>query len=147
MAKLPFAVMLVSGALFSAPSCATRSHPLEVHPLRVEVRPASGEEVALLVKVGDGLQLSARAQGLGTKDRRLLEFTAPGSLDIVGSEGDLELSAADTTQRFVMTVKREVAGVTRELLETQGQWAIIRMRDGKMKVETESMTMREVRTP
>ncbi len=39
------------------------------------------------------------------------------------------------------------AGVTRELVETQGQRAVIRMRDGKMKVEAESMTMREVRAP
>lgn len=140
MRKLPFAMLLPSSALLVV-SCVSRQQQF-----RVDIRPASGEQVALLVKGGDGLRLSAQAYGLGTKSRRLVEFTAPGTLEIAGGEGDLELSTADTAQRFLMIVKREVGGVTREL-ETQGQRAVIRMRDGKMKVEAESMTTREVRAP
>jgi hypothetical protein len=140
MKELPL-VLLVANAAFLVVSCASRPHPL-----RVEIRPASGEQVALRVKGGDGLQLNVQAYGLGTKDRRLVEFTAPGTLEITGGEGELELSAADTAQRFILIVKRDAAGVTREL-ETRGPRATIRLRDGKMQIEAESMTMREVRAP
>jgi hypothetical protein len=138
--KLPFAVLL-AGAAFLGVSCASRPHPQ-----RVEVRPASGAQVALLVKVGGGLQLHVQAEGFGMNDRRLVELTAPGTLQITGGEGELELSTADTAQRFILIVKRDAAGVTRQL-ETLGQLAVIRMRGGKMEVEAESMSMREVRAP
>src|SRR5688572_1394684 len=104
MGKLPVAILL-AGAAFPVLSCASGPHPLTV-----EIRPASGEQVALLVKGGNGLQLSARASGLATKDRRLVEFTAPGTLEITGGEGELELSAADTAQHFILIVKRDAAG-------------------------------------
>ena len=140
MREHPFA-LLVAGGAFLVASCASRPHPL-----RVEVRPASGEHVALLVKVGDGLHLNAQSDGFAMKDRRLIEFTAPGTLEITGGGGDLELSAADTAQRFILVVRRHAAGVGPEF-ETRGPRATIRLRDGKMQIEAESMTMREGRAP
>ena len=140
MKELPFA-LLVAGAAFLVASCASRPHPW-----RVEIRPVSGQQVALLVKGGAGLQFNAQAEALAMKDRRLLELTAPGTLEITGGEGELEFSAADPAQRFILIVKRDTAGVTRQL-ETLGPRAVIGMRDGKMRIEGESMTMREVRAP
>lgn len=140
MKELPFA-LLVAGAAFLVASCTSRPHPW-----RVEIRPVTGQHVALLVKGGAGLQFNAQADALGMKDRLLVQFTAPGTLVITGGEGELELSAADTAQRFVLIVKRDTAGVTRQL-ETLGQRAVIGMRDGKLKIAGESMSVREVRAP
>jgi hypothetical protein len=49
-------------------------------------------------------------------------------------------------QRFLLIVKSEVAGITREL-ETCGQWAVIRVHDGQVTIHGEAMTMRDIRAP
>jgi hypothetical protein len=139
MAKPSFAVAFTGAGLLVLGACVARPHT-------VEIRPASGEEVEVSIRGGDSLQFRANATGLRTDARRIVAFTAPGTLEITAGEGELELSTADTAQRFLLIVKREVAGVTHEL-ETRGQWAVIRVQDGQVKIQSEAMTMREVRAP
>src|SRR5688572_24464371 len=115
-------------------------------PFMVEIRPATGEEVVLRVEGGDGIHLRASAAGFRLQGKRLAEFVAPGTLEITGGEGELELHSADPRAGFILSFKREAGGVSREF-EARGQRATIRVRGGEVTVEAETMIMREPRAP
>jgi hypothetical protein len=139
-AKLVFAVLLAGAGCLVPPS--TRSLPLVV-----DVRPATGEQAVLRVDGGEGLRTRVTAAGLRLDaGGRLAEFVAPGTLEIIGGEGELELSSAAPGPGFVLGFKRGVAGVRREL-EARGQHAVIRVRGGQVSIEAETMNMREIRAP
>jgi hypothetical protein len=139
MEKLLFAVLVAGVGLIGPQS------PVSL-PLVIEVRAATGERVVLRVNGGDGVDLLANAAGLRTEGRRLTEFVAPGTLEIRGGEGELELNSAHPRTDFVLVFKRGTAGVTREF-ETRGQHAVIRVRGSEVTVSGETITMREVRSP
>jgi hypothetical protein len=139
MGKLVFAVLLAGAGLLVPPA------PKSL-PLVVEVRPVTGEQVVLRVDRSDSLQILVSADGLRMEGRRLVEFVAPGTLEITGGEGELQLHSADPGAGFVLSFKREAAGVVREL-EARGSRATIRVRGGEVTVDAENMIMREVRAP
>jgi hypothetical protein len=66
--------------------------------------------------------------------------------EITAGEGELELQSAGLGGDFVLSFKRETAGVVREF-EARGQRAAIRVRRGGVTVDAENMIMREVRAP
>ena len=139
MGKLVLTVLLAAAGLFVPPPPASM-------PFVVEVRPATGEQVVLRVDRGDSLHLRASAAGLSLRGRRLAEFVAPGTLEITGGEGELELHSADPRADFILSFKREAGGVSREF-EARGQRAVIRVHRGEVTVEAETMIMREARAP
>lgn len=139
MGKLLFAVLLAAVGLLGPQSSASL-------PLVIEVRPATGERVVLRVNGAESVHLLANAAGLRTEGKRLTEFVAPGTLEITGGEGELELHSADPRTDFVLAVKRGTGANTREL-ETRGQHAVIRVRGSEVTISGEIMTMREVRSP
>ena len=138
MRKLVFAVLLAGACVLVPPAP-------ESLPFVVEVRPATGERVVLRVERSDGLHVLASADGLRTEGKRLVELVAPGRLEITGVEGELQLQSAEPGSDFVLTFKREAAGVVHEL--GRGQRATIRVRRGQVTVDAENVTMREVRAP
>lgn len=138
MRKLLFGVLLAGACVLVPP--AARSLPFVV-----EVRPATGERVVLRVERSGSLHVLASADGLRTEGKRLVELVAPGRLEITGGEGELQLQSAEPGSDFVLTFKREAAGVVSEL--GRGQRATIRVRRGQVTVAAESVTMREVRAP
>jgi hypothetical protein len=139
MGKLVFAVLLAGAGLLVPPA------PKSL-PLVVEVRPVTGEQVVLRVDRSDSLQILVSAAGLRMEGRRLVELVAPGTLEITGGEGELQLHSADLAASFVLSFKRETAGVVREF-EARGRRATIRVRGGEVTVDAENMIMREVRAP
>jgi hypothetical protein len=139
MGKLVFAVLLAGAGLLVPPA------PKSL-PFVVEVRPATGERVVLRVDRSDSLHVLASADGLRTEGKRLVELVAPGRLEITAGEGELQLQSADPSAGFVLSFKRETAGVVREF-EARGERATIRVRGSDVTVDAESMIMREVRAP
>jgi hypothetical protein len=138
MGKLVLAVLLAGAGLLVPPA------PKSL-PFVVEVRPVTGEEVVLRVDRSGSLHILVSAAGLRTAGRRF-EFVAPGTLEITAGEGELQLTSADPGAGFVLTVKREAAGVVREV-EARGPQARIRVRGGEVTVDADNMSMREVRAP
>jgi hypothetical protein len=139
MGKLVFTILLAGAGLLVPPAPASL-------PFLVQVRPATGDRVVLRVDRGDSLHVLASAVGLSIDGRRFTEFVAPGTLEITGGEGELELRSADPGVAFVLSFKRETAGVSREF-EARGERAVIRVRGGDVTVAAESMTMRAARAP
>jgi hypothetical protein len=139
MGKLVFTALLAGAGLLIPPA-------LTSMPFVVDVRPAAGEHVVLRVDRADSLHVRATAAGLRVEGGRLVEFVAPGTLEITGGDGALELVAANPGAGFVLGFKREVGGVRREF-EASGRRATIRVRGGQLFVDAETMTMREVRAP
>jgi hypothetical protein len=136
---------LVLAVLVAAAGCLVPRTP-QLEPFVVEVRPATGERVVLHVDGGDNLRLRANAVGLRTDGRRLVELVAPGTLEITGGEGELQLRSADPNAGFALGFKREAVGLHQEL-EARGRHASIRVRRGQVTIHGENMTMREVRSP
>jgi hypothetical protein len=139
MGKVVFTALLAGAGLLVPPAPRTL-------PFVVEVRPAAGEHVVLRVDRADSLRVRATAAGLRVEGGRLVELVAPGTLEITGGEGELQLLAAKPGAGFVLGFKREAGGVRREF-EASGQRATIRVRGGQVTVDAETMAMREVRAP
>jgi hypothetical protein len=139
MGKLLFTLLL------AAVGCLVRPTPASL-PIVIEIRPETGEQVVLRVERGKSLHVRASAAGLRTEGGRLMELVAPATVEITGGKGELELRSADPGMRFVLGVKREVAGVSR-VFEARGEYAVIRVRGSQLELSTEEMTMREVRAP
>jgi hypothetical protein len=137
MTKLVFTALLAGAGLLISRG------PTSM-PFVVEVRPAAGEHVVLHVDRSDSLDVRASATGLRTQGGRLVEFVAPGTLEITGGEGELELVAADSGAHFVLAFERETGGVRRQF-EARGTRATIRVRGDQVTVQAESL--REVRVP
>jgi hypothetical protein len=71
---------------------------------------------------------------------------ATGEHVVLRINGGDSVRSADPRVGFVLSLKREAAGVSREF-EARGQRAVIRVRGGEVSVDAETMTMREVRPP
>lgn len=139
MGKLVLAMLVAGAALVdSAPSAWL--------PTVIEVRPASGESVDIRIAGGDGLLFKANGASVKAQGKRLLELTAPGTLEITGGDGSMELTSVDGRSSFVLSVKR-TTGRRTVIFEARGERATIRVLAGNVEIEGPSMGMREVRTP
>jgi hypothetical protein len=110
-------------------------------PFLVEIRPMTGDRVELRVDGGSGLHFRANAGGIRAEGGRLVGFVAPGTLEITGGEGALDLSSVDTTSRFVLIVKRAVPGGISHL-EASGRRAVLSVRGGQLEIAGEAMRAR-----
>ena len=139
MGKLVLAILLAGAGLLSP----TPSVSL---PTLIEIQPARGDSVDVRVAVGEGVLLRAKGVGLKAHGKRLLELTAPGTLEITGGEGAIELSSVDGKSSFILKVSHNLGRITR-LIEARGERATIRVLAGNVEFEAPSASMREVRTP
>jgi hypothetical protein len=139
MGKLLLTVLLAGCGLLVRPTPASL-------PIVIEIRPETGERVVLHVDRGRSLYVRVAAAGLRSEGRRFTELVAPATLEITGGRGELKLRSADPGMRFVLNVPREVAGVS-HVLEARGEHAVIRVRGSQLELSTETVTMREVRSP
>jgi hypothetical protein len=139
MGKLVLAILL-AGARLLEPT------PPASLPTVIDIRPVSGESVVIRVAGGDGILFKANMPGIKRQGMRLTELTAPGTLEITGGDGTMELSSVDGTSSFVLSVQSNAGRRTR-VLEALGEHATIRVLAGSVEIEAARMSMREVRAP
>ena len=140
MGKLVLAILLAGAGVLNATATASL-------PTVVDVQPARGESVTIRVTGGEGILFKATGAGLSLdrSSSRLAELTAPGTLEITGGEGAMELTSTDGGS-FVLSIKFEGRRTTR-VLEARGDRATIRVLAGNVDIEAPSTRMREIRTP